>query len=63
MLDSMRRTGAEGVADIALRIGVDQKDAMAARRQTSRHVDCGGRLPHAALHIHYGDLAHEFRSW
>src|SRR5580704_6483724 len=58
MLDGMRRTGAEGVADIPLWVGIDQKHAMAARRQTRRHVDCRGRLPHAALHVHYGDLAH-----
>src|SRR5258708_28560561 len=57
--------GAEGMADIPLWIGVDQKHALATRRQTRRHVDCSGRLPHAALHVHYGDLAHrlsEFRS-
>jgi hypothetical protein len=51
-------TDAEAVSDVALWIGVDEKDAPAARRQSRRHVDCRGRLPNSALHVYYGDLAH-----
>ena len=49
----------QDVADVALRIGVDEKDTGAPPGQACGEVEGGRRLADAPLHVHDRNLAHE----
>jgi hypothetical protein len=46
---------AEGMADVPLRIGVDEQNARAAPGHPSGQVDGGRRLADTAFHVHNRD--------